>query len=96
MDGFVPEPAEGADMTSTELARERAELLDRLQNLRAIVPVFAQELASERRQAARLRQENKSLTEQVRRLQKEYGPVRRLAPREEQRAGASADMRIAV
>jgi hypothetical protein len=43
--------------------------LDRLRNLRVIVPVFAEELASARRQAAQLRLENGRLVEQVRRLQ---------------------------
>jgi hypothetical protein len=52
-------------------ASERDYLLDRLQNLRAILPVFAQELASARRQTARLRLENASLTEQVRELQRQ-------------------------
>jgi len=51
-------------------ASEREHLLDRLQNLRAILPVFAQELASARRQTARLRLENAVLTEQVRELQR--------------------------
>jgi hypothetical protein len=56
-------------------ASERDYLLDRLQNLRAILPVFAQELASARRQTARLRLENASLTEQVRELQRQRVPV---------------------
>jgi hypothetical protein len=56
---------------------DREHLLDRLQSLRTIVPVFAQELASARRQAARLRAENGRLLEQVRRLQKKRtGPGR--------------------
>jgi hypothetical protein len=40
-------------------------MLDRLQNLRSIVPVFAQELAESRRQAARLRLENAGLRERI-------------------------------
>jgi hypothetical protein len=48
---------------------DRDLLLDRLQDLRGIVPVFARELASARRQAARLRLENGRLLEQVRQLQ---------------------------
>jgi len=48
---------------------ERDHLLDRLQILRAIVPAFAQELATARRQAARLRVENRRLLEEVRELQ---------------------------
>jgi hypothetical protein len=51
--------------------RDREHLIDRLQNLRAIVPVFAQELASARRQASRLRLDNARLAEQVRQLQRE-------------------------
>lgn len=50
-------------------ASDREYLLDRLQNLRAIVPAFAQELASARRQAARLRIENRRLLDQVAQLQ---------------------------
>jgi hypothetical protein len=49
---------------------DREYLLDRLQSLRTIVPVFAKELASARRQVARLRQENRRLVEQVRQLQR--------------------------
>lgn len=52
-------------------AIERERLLDRLQHLRTIVPVFAQELASARRQAAWLRAENSWLLEQVRQLQRQ-------------------------
>ncbi|MGO9488340.1 MAG: hypothetical protein ACLQBB_04840 [Solirubrobacteraceae bacterium] len=59
-------------MTSwTEPAREREYLLDRLQNLRTILPVFAQELASARRESARLRLQNRRLEEQVRHLQRQ-------------------------
>ncbi len=49
-------------------AAEREQLLDRLQNLRRVLPVLAQEMASARRQAARLRSDNRKLTEQVRQL----------------------------
>lgn len=52
---------------------DRDQLLDRLQRLRAILPVFAQELASARRQAAALRVENRGLLEEVRRLQAQHG-----------------------
>jgi hypothetical protein len=47
----------------------RDHLLERLHNLRSILPVFAAELASARRQAAQLRAENRRLSEQLRRLQ---------------------------
>jgi hypothetical protein len=47
---------------------DREHLLERLQHLRGILPVFAQELASARRQAAALRVENRGLLEEVRRL----------------------------
>ena len=40
---------------------ERDQLLERLQHLRTIVPVFARELAESRRQAAGLRLENAQL-----------------------------------
>ena len=43
---------EGKCHLRSRRASERDHLLDRLQNLRAILPVFAQELASARRQAA--------------------------------------------
>jgi hypothetical protein len=50
---------------------EREQLLDRLQHLRGILSAFAQEAASARRHAARLRLENRRLVEEVRRLQRE-------------------------
>ena len=49
-------------------AREREEMLDRLQHLRGVLPVLAQEMAAARRQAARLRSDNRQLAEQVRQL----------------------------
>lgn len=58
-----------------ERVGERDYLLERLQNLRGVLPVFAQELASSRRQAARLRLENARLTERVRELQREGAQV---------------------
>jgi hypothetical protein len=48
----------------------RAEAIDRLEKLRSVVPVFAQELVSARRQSAQLRAENGWLLEQVRHLQR--------------------------
>ena len=51
----------------------RAEAIDRLEQLRGVVLVFAQEMVSARRQAARLRAENGWLIEQVRQLQR--GPA---------------------
>ncbi len=50
---------------------EREQLLDRLQYLRGVLSAFAQEAASARRHAARLRIENRRLLEEVRRLQRE-------------------------
>ncbi len=47
---------------------ERDQLVDRLRNLRRVLPVLAQEMASARRQAAHLRIDNRRLTEQVREL----------------------------
>ena len=49
----------------------RAEAIDRLERLRSVVPVFAQELISARRQAAQLRAENGWLIEQARQMQRE-------------------------
>lgn len=48
---------------------ERDQLLERLAQLRAILPAFAEELASARRQTAALRVENRGLLAEVRRLQ---------------------------
>src|SRR5580700_6571293 len=52
---------------------DRDHLLKRLHHLRRILPVFAQELASSRRQAAALRVENHGLVDEVRRLRRERG-----------------------
>ncbi len=49
-------------------AAEREQMLDRLQSLRRVLPVLAQEMAAARRQAARLRSDNRKLVEQVRLL----------------------------
>ena len=49
-------------------ALERDQLLDRLGSLRRVLPALAQEMAAARRQAARLRTDNRRLAEQVRRL----------------------------
>jgi hypothetical protein len=61
----------GETSLERDVARDRDHLIDRLQHLRAIVPVFAQELASARRQAAQLRVENGRLLEEVCRLQRQ-------------------------
>jgi predicted nucleic acid-binding protein len=53
-----------ADPTEWE-ARERERLLERLDNLRVILPIFARELAKARREAARLRVQNRRLIDQV-------------------------------
>lgn len=53
-----------------DLDSDREQLLGRLQNLRSILPVFAQEVASARRATARLRMENGRLQKQVRQLQR--------------------------
>ena len=52
-------------------ASHRDALLDRLQHLRTIVPVFAQELASARRQTAALRLENRRLLQRIQELQRD-------------------------
>ena len=49
-------------------AWERDQLVDRLRSLRRVLPVLAQEMATARRQAARLKVENRHLSEQVREL----------------------------
>jgi hypothetical protein len=48
----------------------RSEAIDRLEKLRSVVPVFAQELVNARRQAAWLRADNGRLLQQVRQLQR--------------------------
>ena len=62
------------DVTSQRERRsprdDREQLLERLQKLRAILPVFAQEVTSVRRQAAELRVQNRSLIAEVGRLQR--------------------------
>lgn len=52
---------------------EREQLLDRLAQLRAILPAFAEELATARRQTAALRVENRGLLAEVRRLRRQRG-----------------------
>lgn len=44
---------------------------ERLAHMRTIVPVFAHELTSARRQAAALRRQNRRLLERIRELQRE-------------------------
>lgn len=51
-------------------ALEREQMLDRLSSLRRVLPALAQEMAAARRQAARLRSDNRRLAEQVRQLRK--------------------------
>ncbi len=74
----------------TDRARERDCLLDRLHNLRVIVPVLAQELASARRQAAHLRRENDRLIKQVHQLQRRRALVSDTGLRSRARAAARA------
>ncbi len=52
-------------------AGERDQLLERLSHLRSILPAFAEEMATARREAARLRVENRELTDEVQRLRVE-------------------------
>jgi hypothetical protein len=65
-----------ANSRIADRAVEREQLLDRLVQLRAIVPAFAKELARARRQAATLRIENRGLLTEVRRLQRERRQTR--------------------
>ena len=58
----------------------RAEAIDRLERLRSVVPVFAQELISARRQAAQLRAENGWLIEQARQMRRERAASNGSAP----------------
>ena len=52
----------------TSESSDRDQMLDRLRHLRRVLPVLAQEMASARRQAAKLRTDNRRLAEQVREL----------------------------
>ena len=52
-------------------AWEREQMLDRLRRLRRVLPALAQEMVAARRQAARLRTDNRRLSEQVRELRAE-------------------------
>jgi hypothetical protein len=69
LDGNGSRPSIRSASLSGE-AVNRESLLDSLMHLRSAVSVFAQELVSARREASRLRQENGSLLEEVRRLQR--------------------------
>lgn len=62
-------------MNSTVEVAERDMLLERLVNLRTILPVMGEELANARREAARLRRENQALREQLRCEQRYRTPV---------------------
>ena len=64
-------PLSGRRVTAAGV--ERDQLLERLAQLRSILPAFAQELASARRQATVLRVENRGLLAEVRRLQRQRG-----------------------
>jgi predicted nuclease with TOPRIM domain len=69
LDGNGSRPSiRSASLQSEAVNRER--LLDSLTNLRSVVSVFAEELVSARREASRLRVENGSLLEEVRKLQR--------------------------
>lgn len=61
----------GAGSRAAAGALDREHLFDRLDRLRAILPAFAEELASPCRQAAALRVEHRGLLAQVRRLQRQ-------------------------
>jgi hypothetical protein len=58
-------------MTAAAGAPERGRLLDRLSHLRSIIPAFAEEMASARREAARLRVENCKPIDEVQQLRRE-------------------------
>ena len=51
------------------LGSDPADLIDRLQKLRTLLPAFAQEAADARREAARLRTENATLQRRVAELE---------------------------
>jgi hypothetical protein len=56
-------------------AFDPARLRERLQQIRPVAPTFAQELEIARRQATRLCAQNRRVLEEVRRLQRQRGPM---------------------
>ena len=66
----APAPRLPAHRIGSE-AWERDHLVDRLSSLRRVLPVLAQEMAAARRQTARLKTDNRRLSEQVRKLRAE-------------------------
>ena len=71
--GQLATPMISTTSSASPATADRDQLLDRLQHLRTILPVFAQELATARRHTAQLRRENRRLLEEVHRLQREHG-----------------------
>lgn len=71
--GRLRTPAISATSSAGTASIDRDQMLDRLQHLRTILPVFAQELATARRHAAQLRRDNRRLLEEVHRLQRKHG-----------------------
>jgi phage shock protein A len=65
--------ARGARTARRSEAIDRDALLDRLHQLRTVIPAFAQELADVRRTAAQLRTDNRRLLAEVHRLRRERG-----------------------
>jgi hypothetical protein len=72
--GPLARKRDGFERGTKAQAVDREHLLDRLQHLRSVVPVFAHELTSARQLAAQLRAENDWLLEQVRQLQRQRPP----------------------
>jgi thioester reductase-like protein len=70
-----PGPQPGRSTSSLDETIDREQLLARLQNVRTVVPVFARELVSARRQAASLLAANDELRERVRDLQRQRAGV---------------------
>jgi len=73
--GALGTPGAGPRRTEVDAA-EQDHIRDRLQNLRTVVPVLAEELASARRQTAELRRENDRLVQRIRDLQRSSSPRR--------------------
>jgi hypothetical protein len=64
-----------------ELVTDPGELIDRIVKLRALLPAFAQETASARREAARLRTQNAALQRRVVELESRSAITRDLTRR---------------
>jgi hypothetical protein len=82
------EPNRPTNLTSSHVSRppqldsSPGELIDRMQQLRALLPAFAQEAAAARREAARLRSHNATLQRRVVELETRFAIARDIRSRD--------------